>query len=1464
MAVPAFATHTSTVDLQPEWSSANTNIEYTVTFTNNGPDAVGEIRIYKNENYVDFVCNPKTGWVLSEPAPGICNYYAYPQADNKIMPGNSEFFIFSAKTPPSGPDYCNLTWQFETRDITFPNPGSIWYLNATTSVDDKAPEITKEVIGPQDLDNTGELCPNGPGAGEECWITQGTQIVVSVVDQGDCGVSDLDYCTYSYTVDGVPHFEHTFNPEEPSEGISWEIYFDEDSVHELTIICEDVAGNQVTDIEVFRVDDTDPETTKTYGFPHFPDPIVENEYPHWITTQTPITLTSEDPDPTGEDCNIGVDETFYRNIYEGPGELDQFCASYETCQTWQPCVPDKGCDGPDCGCEDWVPYTEPFYKTEESCHIIEYFSVDELGNTEPINWQCVYVDTTPPLIWKTHSAGMIPDNDPILGDFNWMTQDMNIDLYCNDTGAHPVDNVNLWYRTWDDISGEWSEWIDSIAVESHKRINFTEDSVHKIQYYCEDALGNSNGTAADPYEQTYRVDSTPPQISKDMFGSFLGDCPSGTDLDHGDCFVADNGTSGVDVSVIDPDPTGMGCNSNEVYCTYGVWWFTTEQECYDQGYYLYDSGRCSVDSGDFLDYKQIIFTEDSTHELYVNCWDALGNKVLDVEIFLVDSTPPVTTKTYVGPQYPDPIVEGQTPYPHWISSHTTVNLAAVDEKVGVDKTYYRVTQVEDMYCESYASGDCINAEGVGDFVMYADPFTMNESCHFIEFYSTDLLGNIEQTKSQCVFVDNSPPDGSKVIGDPHVVKEDEDFVSQETPFTLSCEDVLPHPVGQETLCYKVSLEDDGTQDITDQYCDPNDDGYCCTQRIPFEFYFNEDTYHNLEYYCEDALGNSNTVDLEYFTVDTLPPIITKTVEGPQIGDCPPTEEGDICFIDGVTGIHVDAVDQEPHPVEMVTCDWSYEVVGTDITGGELGVVVPFVINFPEESEHQLTITCWDGLNNETTDIETFFVDKTPPAIWKRYSGPFEEFEFEDYWAEWISSASTVHAGATDDGPHKSGIAEVKYRTTLVDNEYCMQYYEEDEFECEDAEGTGDWTFVDSEDFDEFEFSIPEDSCHLIEITATDNVDKVNEHKQCVFVDNQGPDPLKTVGEPKTEWYPVDFTTDPYNPDATHFYPEIVDLCWNGEEDQIECWKVTTLTPIYMECNDPDPHPVNHNSIYFIVELDGDEIYQSGQYAGQYVTEVYCNINGGDFNVNGDGYCFVEDGAENFVFIEETEHNLKYYCEDALGNKGPVDDEKFKVNGTSFTIQLNHKWNLISVPFVLINDSPEEVFDEIQESIESIWTYDAEADEWYVYHPNGVLGTDNLEHIEPGWGYWVMADNAADLVIGGSQFIAGQMPSSRNLKTGWNLIGYYGADGVEVYDGPDGEGREAGDALFSLGSSYLDKGWTSLLSYWEPFNPYQWHTHSTYPDLPGLGYYDNMDPGAGYWILLPEDGIYAYASRDGPF
>lgn len=177
--------HTATATLEPEWSPANTSIDYTAEIcVDSDSDPVDEVRIYRHMNekstYTDFVCEAKDGWSLTYIEIGdrkeSCLYVAQ-EEDSYIEGGSCETFEFSATTPELIPDLelCGLEWRLETRDTVEQWKEQTVY----TSVDDVAPEVEKTIMG----DHYG-YCP--PEAEEECWIRQypDSNISIEVKDQG--------------------------------------------------------------------------------------------------------------------------------------------------------------------------------------------------------------------------------------------------------------------------------------------------------------------------------------------------------------------------------------------------------------------------------------------------------------------------------------------------------------------------------------------------------------------------------------------------------------------------------------------------------------------------------------------------------------------------------------------------------------------------------------------------------------------------------------------------------------------------------------------------------------------------------------------------------------------------------------------------------------------------------------------------------------------------------------------------------------------------------------------------------------------------------------------------------------------------------------------------------------------------------------------------------------------------------
>ncbi|MFC1710815.1 hypothetical protein ACFLZJ_01520 [Nanoarchaeota archaeon] len=646
--------------------------------------------------------------------------------------------------------------------------------------------------------------------------------------------------------------------------------------------------------------------------------------------------------------------------------------------------------------------------------------------------------------------------------------------------------------------------------------------------------------------------------------------------------------------------------------------------------------------------------------------------------------------------------------------------------------------------------------------------------------------------SEEFYVDLAPPVVSMDVGGPNVGDCTEGtgdcYVNQDTDITLSCDDNDPDEPwqsGPDYTEYRYSLNGNPfTGWMT--YGDP--------------FSFPEDSNHVLEYRCFDNVGKESPTKEKNFYVDSVAPVIEKTVVGPQyaeVGQCPPApKSNDICHIDGVTEIHSHAYDPDPHPVNVVECMWGYRLKGQSYGSGYSCNGPDCVIQFPEESEHELYIECWDALGNEYRDEETFYVDKTPPVTTIGWNGPY-------LWGsgpeQYIDGVTTLDFTAEDfPSEHDSGVAETYYRVSgVIDDDYCWSAGQGWRTTPKEAEG---WLTYDTP------FGIAEESCHVVEYYSVDNVDKEEDVQTWfVFVDKSPPELLKEVGEPAVECTPL---------------KKLLGVC----EDDWD-WKITMDTPVHLSCNDPDPHPSGVDELCWRLTLDGDIIYGHG--------------------ADQEGWVCGHTNEVTLRFHEESEHLLEFYCVDEVEKMSEIDSEMFKVEGEAFEIPLHEKWNLISIPFNLISNNIAEVFSQMEGKeveIEGVWSYDETG--WHVYKPEGP---SDLEVIRPGFGYWVKADCeepgqndlCGHLEVGGSLLSTGPgVPPSRDLQEGWNLIGHYGTDSDQAYC-----------SLFSLVDTQEGfPRWSALYGY----NPIQ----DTFRALDSS---DLTHAGRGYWLEIDVMDMYSPAT-----
>jgi len=174
--------------------------------------------------------------------------------------------------------------------------------------------------------------------------------------------------------------------------------------------------------------------------------------------------------------------------------------------------------------------------------------------------------------------------------------------------------------------------------------------------------------------------------------------------------------------------------------------------------------------------------------------------------------------------------------------------------------------------------------------------------------------------------------------------------------------------------------------------------------------------------------------------------------------------------------------------------------------------------------------------------------------------------------------------------------------------------------------------------------------------------------------------------------------------------------------------------------------------------------------------------------------------------------------------------------TSYSIVLEANsggWNLISLPTVPSSTAIATVLGDASSAINAVWVYDPEniyADDsgWLVYYP-----TDSelsiLETMTTGYGYWVSVNSDATISGSGSLLSAQQVPPSRTLISGWNLIGYYQIPGEAS--------SNMTNAFSSIGSAGTD--YTSL---WGFDN-----ASGTFTNV------SVINPGNAFWISVPVSG-----------
>jgi hypothetical protein len=666
-----------------------------------------------------------------------------------------------------------------------------------------------------------ELCPavnviNPPASDPPTWYS-GTVVARAAVTDFQSGVATarvifLDSGAEWRDPPTGLGFEMTQNPNTDLWEYEWDSATAEIpgdcSITHAQVFGEDNAGNgannQCSANNVFGVDNSPPVTTKEIGEP-------SHDGGYYVTTETSIALTATD-------CGSGVEFIHY--------------------EVWW--------DSDDNGVVDTQLVDENVFDVEvtfnfdrESLHELRWYAVDLLGNVEEEHVQEHAVDETEPEVTKTvgEPSILVDENcnpDEEICDY-YVTQNTEIALECVDPEPHPANDVGLYWRTYL-VGDEAPEY--NLAEDGFVEIQFDEDSEHLVDFYCEDALGNSAGSAEDPFQELDIVESQPPIISKELIGhSVEFECPeSGQEYNFG-CYYITQETL-INITAYDPEPHPV--NDVEIFCEY---WLNDEH---------FDLGLIE---------EPFSFPEDSEHELH--CWavDALGNTADLWELDRVDTQPPMTEKTIEGPIYPEDCIEdGEC----WITQNSIVELVCEDQEphpVGDVTLYYR-TWLDGNVSQDWTPTD-------GDVEIQFD----EDSEHMIEWYCNDALWNSDGTEedpySEIDNVDTEGPLINKSVSDDLVMPGD---VVEICADVVDIKQTGDEGVGVNPETVDAILSKGDIEEVVDLEW-VEEDTYCGEWEVPeiTEECAEEHCLWDVEVEAEDWLENYNIEDGIHILVDDADP-----------------------------------------------------------------------------------------------------------------------------------------------------------------------------------------------------------------------------------------------------------------------------------------------------------------------------------------------------------------------------------------------------------------------------------------------------------------------------------------------------------------------------------------------------------------------------------------------------------------
>ncbi|MBU2574156.1 MAG: hypothetical protein KKH28_08790 [Elusimicrobia bacterium] len=660
----------------------------------------------------------------------------------------------------------------------------------------------------------------------------------------------------------------------------------------------------------------------------------------------------------------------------------------------------------------------------EGRHALDYYSVDNLGNTEAAKTFAFITDFTPPVSAFVRVAGPayleyvsiaavfgLTAADP--GELASGPKEISYAINSGQVLTSPLKfslagadgGYTIAYRSRDNVDNLEVElssavFLDATAPLSALNViggrqyagaapgSFYASLDTEFGFTSEDPV--AGGGAAGVKTTDYRVEGTGYSGEEQTYSAAFGLTEGIRTLSY---YAKDNVNNtevvrSTQIYVDDTAPVTSFNISEPLYIKDGVRYITPASEltfaAADPVMNEVSAGvnriEVSVDGGAYVKYVTALKFAEGRHTIKYRVIDNVGNteaeRILEVQS---DNTPPISNWSVAGGEW---IARENKFYLNTLgsialeSSDPVVNAVAS----GVEGIYYGIDA------------------GLAD--KYAAPVGLAEGIRSLNFRAIDNVGNAEVVKSTVIHVDGTKPVSAlSVSGDQY--KSARQYISPRTDIVITAADPLVNNVsaGVKTTGYRV--EGIGYSNEENVYVSP--------------FKLSAEGRRAVSFYSTDYVNNVETVKTAELWVDNTPPATELSISGARYS-APGDEK---IYVTGNSGIVLAAAD----PVSNDTAS-GVMLTKYRIDGGNW-VVYPGSFTIAAEGLHTVEYYSLDRVQNaEVMKTAKIAVDNTPPVTAIGLGEP----KFEIFGLPILTPDTPVTLSAFDpvSGDVTSGLKQIMY------------------------------------------------------------------------------------------------------------------------------------------------------------------------------------------------------------------------------------------------------------------------------------------------------------------------------------------------------------------------------------------------------------------------------------------------------